>query len=257
MKTRTPGRFRAALGLALCLLAACKDTGTTGSVVPQDGTPQDTSHLPTHPGAPSATYNIDVLGIPRFAPRTYIGLDSITSISRFRSSAGHDYSDDLEKCRSMKHYFQPSLASHHWSLIPIYAPVSGKVTRVFAEWAGSQIQITATAQPAFTFILFHVEPTLPLEVGTTVTAGQTLGHHVGTQTASDIAVRVDTKAGFRMVSWFDVMTDSLFATFQARGIPARDSVILSRAARDAHPLACSAGAFADTGSLPNWVFLSP
>jgi hypothetical protein len=218
---------------------------------PVDTTGTDTMHIPHNPSTPSPTYNLDSLGIPRFAPATYIGLDSIARISKFRSAAGHDYSDDFESCRSMKHYFQPRFGSD-WNLVPIYAPVSGKLTRLFTESAGWQIQIRPTAQPAFTFILFHVTPTLALDTGLTLMAGQILGHHVGVQTASDVAVRVETPSGSRMVSWFDVMTDSLFAVFQARGVPSREGAVISRAARDAQPLSCNAGAFADSGSLPNW-----
>ena len=34
-------------------------------------------------------------------------LDKIDKISKFRSGIGHDYWDDFENCRSMKHYFFP------------------------------------------------------------------------------------------------------------------------------------------------------
>lgn len=39
------------------------------------------------------TYDIDTLGIPRFVNTVYIDLAKITKLSRFRSNAGHDYSD--------------------------------------------------------------------------------------------------------------------------------------------------------------------
>src|SRR5262249_17234372 len=40
------------------------------------------------------------------------------------------------------------------------------------------------------------------------------------------------------VSYFDVMPDAIFATYQARGLTSRADVIISRADRDAHPLQC-------------------
>ena len=42
--------------------------------------------------------------IPQFVTHDYIDLDKITYITKFRSGSGHDYSDDYESCRNMKHY---------------------------------------------------------------------------------------------------------------------------------------------------------
>jgi hypothetical protein len=52
-------------------------------------------------------YDTDANGVPRFAESNCIELHKISRISKFRSGAGHDYSDDFETCRSMKHYFDP------------------------------------------------------------------------------------------------------------------------------------------------------
>src|SRR5262249_2384306 len=41
--------------------------------------------------------------IPKFLQADYIDLCQIGSISKFRSSEEHDYSDAFESCRSMKH----------------------------------------------------------------------------------------------------------------------------------------------------------
>ena len=49
----------------------------------------------------------DEKNVPKFITADFIDLSGVTSISKFRSGAGHDYSDSDEKCRSMKHYFQP------------------------------------------------------------------------------------------------------------------------------------------------------
>jgi hypothetical protein len=88
-----------------------------------------------------------------------------------------------------------------------------------------------------------------------VIAGQTLGHHVGNQTFSYIAVEVDTPGGLKLVSWFEVMADPVFAGYAARGIPDRDAMVISKAERDADPLTCDGEAFTGSGTLPSWVTL--
>ena len=100
------------------------------------------------------TYNIEEKGIPQFVNNDYIELSTIQRISRFRSSAGHDYSDDFESCCSMKHYYQP-YDSLVWNDIEITSPVKGKITRIREEWAGTQLLIRSDEYPAFVFIIFH------------------------------------------------------------------------------------------------------
>ncbi len=68
-------------------------------------------------------YDLDALGVPKFVNVVYIDLTQISQISKFRSSAGHPYRDDIETCRSMKHYFiQPD------NTVTIRSPVAGDVT---------------------------------------------------------------------------------------------------------------------------------
>jgi hypothetical protein len=58
------------------------------------------------------------------------------------------------------------------------------------------------------------------------------------------------------VSYFDTLTDSAFAAFSRRGINAPSNLIITRAERDAHPLACAGigGAFLKTNDpLPSFV----
>jgi len=201
------------------------------------------------------TYDVLTLGVPRFVNTNYIDLLKITHISKFRSGAGHDYSDGtqfnaesikivgkpIERCRSMKHYFRPPDAGTN-----VFAPVSGVISRIFQEEVGTQIQITSDVQPAFTFIIFHVVAPAPVVVGSRVEEGQLLGHHLGPQTDSDIAVAVHALNGYHLVSYFETLTDSAFAAFQARGIAARDDMIIDRATRDVAPLTCSGTSFTTT-----------
>jgi hypothetical protein len=206
-------------------------------------------------GVVNDTYDINANGIPQFVGMSYIELDNIYQISKFRSGIGHDYSDDFESCRSMKHYFQPS-ASTDWSKLKIFSPVRGTVFKIYEEWAGTQVQIKSNEYPAFIFIIFHVNLTSPLIVGEVVSAGQQLGTHIGSQTMSDIAVGVSTPNGWKLVSYFDVMTDAVFLAYQARGLTSRNDAIISKESRDASPLTCVGETFTDPGSLENWVILN-
>lgn len=211
----------------------------------------------TNPLPGGETYDVNSNGIPRFAGADYIELAKIERISRFRSGEGHDYSDDFESCRSMKHYFQPS-NTVDWASIQIRSPVAGTVYRLSPEGlagSGTQVRIKSRDFPAFYFILFHVQTNGVTSVGDAVGAGQLLGTHIGTQTTSDIAVGVNTPTGWKLLSYFDVMTDALFGTYQARGINSRTNAIISKEARDGDPLICNGETFAGPGNLPNWVTL--
>lgn len=196
-----------------------------------------------------------VTGQARFVEADYIELSKIYCISRFRSGIGHDYSDDFESCRSMKHYYQPQ-ASVNWGDIKIYSPVDGVVSQKFEEWAGTQVWIQSSAYPEFEFRIFHINLDPEIDIGSTVFAGQQLGTHIGSQTMSDIAVSLDTPEGRRLISYFDVMSDSLFQNYQLRGLTSRDELIISEAERDEDPLTCIGEEFLNSGNLENWVILS-
>lgn len=191
--------------------------------------------------------------IPKFVNVNYIELNKIERISKFRSSVGHDYSDDFESCRSMKHYYAP-YDSLDWNTIRIYSPVAGKVSRIFDEWAGTQVQIDSDEHPSFTFIIFHIDLESPLKVGDKLAEGQLLGTHIGNQTTSDIAVGVNTTKGYKLVSYFELMTDSLFAAYEARGMSSCSDAIISKELRDANPLTCDGESFTSEDTLENWVY---
>jgi len=205
-------------------------------------------------GGSTDTYDVDANGIPMFATANYIELSKIGRVSRFRSGAGHDYSDSFEACRSMKHYFEPS-SGVDWSAVKIYAPVTGTISGISEEWAGKKVTIKPESYPAFSFTLFHVALSSGFSEGSAVTAGQQLGTHIGPQTTSDIAVGVTTPSGWKLVSYFRVITDSVFESYQSRGIASRSSLIITKAERDADPLSCSGETFTTSGSLDDFVVL--
>jgi hypothetical protein len=173
----------------------------------------------------------------------YIELGCVVRVSRFRSGVGHDYSDGVESCRSMKHYFVPGTYP-----VRIFSPVSGSISYLTEEWAGTQVGIAAGAR---TFVIFHVSLLSSIQVGDPVSAGQQIGTHIGSQTWSDIAVW----EGGRLVSYFDVMTDAVFQNYRSRGVGAKSDLIISQAARDADPLTCNGDTFVNAGHIPNWVDL--
>lgn len=186
---------------------------------------------------PDPVYNLAVAGYPDLIEAEYIELEKIDKISLFRSSVGHDYSreDAFENKRSMKHYYVPRNDVDH-SQIEVYAPVTGRIVRVYPEWAGIQYSIQPDSEPAFLITLFHVTPIQNWVFGDEVSAGQLLGHHVGSQTSSDIAVAVETNNGRQLISVFDVMPDALFQAYLDRGASDRSDFIISKAQRDANPL---------------------
>ena len=211
-------------------------------------------------------YNdIDSKGIPKFVSVNYIDLSQtdgagkplINKISRFRSSEGHDYSDRFENNRSMKHYFATPN-----SQTKIYAPVSGTITQCTKETyenSGYQLHIASDSYPAFKFIIFHMEPIKDFIFGEKVTAGQVLGNHTRNEYtfSSDIAVKVYTLKGDRLVSYFETLTPEALKPYTDRyaiSNPGRDfleDVIISKAERDAHPLHLKGkDAFADAESDP-------
>ena len=196
-------------------------------------------------------YDVDNLGVPKFVETNYIDLKKITQISKFRSSTGHDYHDDRESCRSMKHYF---IAPD--STTTIRAPVAGTISRMDDDFVGKQVRITSDAQTSFDFIIFHVVLAKPLAVGDHVDEGQILGTHYGTITFSDIAVAVNAPNGYRLVSYFDTLTDKAFEAFQARGIASRDQMITSRAARDADRYQCTGQTFVNLKVPPENEYLT-
>jgi len=203
----------------------------------------------------SSGYDLDALGAPRIITRDYIELAKIERIARFRSGIGHDYSDDVEHCRSMKHYFQP-LGTVDWSTVVISAPVDGTIASIDDEQTfGKQLHITPTALSLASVVIFHVKPDAGTVVGATVAAGARLGTHIGSQTMSDIAIWLNTPRGRRLVSYFDAMVDGVFANYQARGVASRADLSITAAERDASPLACTGETFAGAGTLVNWVTL--
>jgi hypothetical protein len=244
--------------LAICLIIfACgkKEAGTTTQPPSNPPTNNPPPNNPPPGGGSQNGYDLETKGIPQFATANYIELSKIQQITKFRSDFGHDYSDNFEKCRSMKHYFLP-FASADWSSVKIYSPVTGTITKIDDEWAGKQVRITPDGYSDFLIILFHVNLSASFPVGTKVTAGQQIGTHISNQTMSDIGAAVNTTKGYKLISWFDVMNDAVFDLYKARGIQSRAEMIISKDARDADPITCTGEAFTVKGKTEPWKILN-
>ncbi len=213
---------------------------------------------------PWPTYDVDKNGIPRFATANVIELSKISQVSKFRSGAGHDYSDDFETCRSMKHYYVPKDKVDRLG-IKFFSPLNGTVIATTEEWdpevgwKGTNVGIQSKTFPAFHMAAMHIDLIKRLDVGDPVSAGQFLGTTPPYEnwTLADTVAGVNTPRGYKLVSFFDVMTESVFRIYQARGMTSRNEAIISKEARDADPLACEGEEeFPDSGTLENWVYLN-
>ncbi len=123
---------------------------------------------------------------------------------------------------------------------------------------GQQLWIAPAGHESTVVRIFHVTPAAGISEGAVVAAGQPFGTHASGDTMSDVAVEVhDAGGGRRLRSYFDLVSDEVFARYRARGVPDRDAMIVSAADRDADPLGCSPdGAFTAAGHLDSWVPLS-
>ena len=203
--------------------------------------------------------------IPKFVDSSYLDLNKIDKISKFRSGMGHDYSDDFESCRSMKHYFNPNVEDY--TIIEIFSPVDGIVTSM-SESNGITINIKSSEYPEYQFVIFHIDALPDLEIGDTVSAGEKIGNHINNSTISDIAVRryVLHEGVFKnqFLSYFQVMTDEHFNdNYLGSEISSRSDLIINLTERDASPLYCEGEEFIGEthtdggyGSIPNWVQLN-
>lgn len=203
-------------------------------------------------------YNINQLGNsteapPQFCTSDFVNSDKINTISLFRSFQGHDYSDSFEHNLSMKHYFTPYSTVES---VEIYSPVNGKITQIFQEQngIGYQVHIQVTDYSEYTVCIFHLNVTDGVTAGTSVVAGQQIGTASATQ-GTDIAIRRNVFFSERLYSYFEVMTDSVFAHYQTRGATDRSEFV--RSADVAKEMQTSYSFEETPPSSEEWVTLNP
>ncbi|MBJ88555.1 MAG: hypothetical protein CMO98_01730 [Woeseia sp.] len=215
-----------------------------------------------------ATFDLDNQAVPQLATADFTDVATyIEDISLFRSAAGHDYSDSFESCRSMKHYFSPKLEERLNNNVPVFAPFAGTIVLLNTEWEGfvddgvtdQRVFIRSESNPAVLTVLFHIDlMSNDLVVGSTVTSGEQLGHarmdNNGSVTHDfDIGAHINTAAGVRYVSYFELMGADIFSGYSSFGAN-RSDFIITEPERDADPLTCDGETFTTTGSLWSWIF---
>lgn len=220
---------------------------------------------------------IDENNLPQFIQADFIDLDKIYSISKFRSGSGHDFNDGSETCRSMKHYFNVQITAEGekersenngipkppmaGKAVDIFSPVNGEIVSIKEEQSpiGKQIYIKPDKAKNFTIRLFHIYLLPGFEKGSIVKAGQKIGE-IGIYQNTDIAIEEGPKFSNKLVSYFQVMPDEIFAKYQARGAKSREDFIITKEERDADPLQCNGEWFAknyDEGSnVEHFIYLS-
>lgn len=207
------------------------------------------------------TYDLEADGIPLFISADCIDLPKMERVSKFRSGEGLDYSDDFENCRSMKHSFglKPGVDP---LTARMYSPVNGRVIGTLEDWEGTAlwkgttVGIRPDGWPAFWIILFHLNADPPLDVGDRVFAGQPLGKSEKPDGGTTVIVWVHTPEGDKLLSYFLVITDTMFSAYTARGMLSRYDAVISKTARDADPLTCDGEEIVDRGHLAHWFILN-
>ena len=138
-----------------------------------------------------------------------------------------------------------------------------------------QFRIESSLYPRIGFSFHHIDLLPELRNGAEVSAGQFLGTMYRNNGQGEIATYVETGAergdSGDYISFFDVMSDDVFALYQAKGIQSRSQMTIPLAEREANPIGCTLGdgkggkfiangdefAFAKWQDGPdNWVFMT-
>ena len=204
--------------------------------------------------------------LPKFITANFVNVSDLEKISKFRSGAGHNYSDEYEAPdRSMKHYFVPlpqyreAQGTDH--SLRVYSPVAGTVVKIKDDiWntplglGSHQLHIIPDGYDMFEVRLFHINNLDIIIVGSHVSAGQWIGYaDMREAYTNDLAVDCiygasppypnpqrpegfPSDRGIKDVSAFEVMVDSLFTQYQARGIANRAELEFTKEYRDANPV---------------------
>lgn len=179
---------------------------------------------------------------------------ALARISLFRSAVGHDFSDGVEDCRSMKHYLQllgsgsGDDAFPAWTQIPVHAPFEGRVETLVPEERGQQVWLRPQAAPDYRVGIFHLAPLPALAAGDPVWPGLLLGHPAGHDTYLDLVLEWSPPGGGRrLLSYFQALDPGLWEDFRAQGIASPADLLIERSVRDASPLRCRGESFEASG----------
>jgi hypothetical protein len=225
--------------------------------------PQETlwdSNLPNI--LPTGYASIDPSNPPKIATHNFIDLDPYIRITKIRAVYGHNYNYGSPEydptgasCSSMKHYFDAYTSDQRWDgsfgsydtrgVVKFYSPVDGNMNSVIPneieQGTEYQFYISPTDYQRLTFTFHHVDLLEEFVSGGSVTAGQHIGYIMRPHGQGEIAVTISVGSNSEYISFFDVMTDEVFAEYQARGITSRDQMTISKEERAANPIPCTLG----------------
>ncbi len=195
--------------------------------------------------------NVSEDNLPRFIQANVVDPNLVTSISKFRSGAGHSNPGWPETCRSMKHYitvydpaklvqqnFDRNNAPSSNYAIDIFSPVDGRLSKTGTGEGDDQLNISVSSNPGYSIRFEHVH--LLSSIGSFnahVTAGEKIATVWNTQNF-DLSVYYHYYKGDELFSYFEVMPDNIFAAWQIQGTTNPNEFVFTRQYRDAHPLTC-------------------
>ena len=174
----------------------------------------------------------------KFITANPLDLSEITSLSKFRSCMGHDYSGkntsgETETNRSMKHYIT---LKEGVQKAKAFAPFDGEVTSIEQPERGYQVWLKPDANPNFAFIFFHLEPSV--KKGDKVKAGDLLGYGLIVGEGGNFDMTIKGFEGFGGPKIFDSpfyhMSNEVLGEYQNKGITL-ENIIISKEARDKNP----------------------
>jgi hypothetical protein len=103
-----------------------------------------------------------------------------------------------------------------------------------------QFGSVSSEYPSIRFEFHHIDLLENLRDGSLVVAGQHLGYIARSHGQGEIATLVMLGRGVgEYISFFDVMSDEVFAQYQARGIRSRSQMSITKEERNANPIPCN------------------
>ena len=197
--------------------------------------------------------NVSENNLPKFIRANIIDPNFVTSLSKFRSIAGHSNPGWPEKCRSMKHYintYDPTktykqiteadraIMPTNDSSIDIFSPVDGRLSKSPTGEGDDQLNISVDGQRGFgiRFEHVHLDPSIG-KFNAKVTAGQKIATIWNGQNF-DLSIYYHYYKGDELFSYFQVMPDNIFSAWQTVGATSRDEFVFTKEYRDAHPTTC-------------------
>ena len=220
------------------------------------GPPSGQSTAPTATPTPTG----DPKNPPRIAIHNFADLAPQKHITKIRAVYGHDYAagdDEFDptgkSCMSQKHYFEPYTFAQRYDSnfgsynsrgnVNFYAPADGDLIDIkpnqITEGTEYQFHLYSKEHPSLVFGFHHVDLLEPLRNGGSVVAGQRLGTIIRENGQAEIATWVSLGGGkVEFISFFDVMSDEVFAEYQARGVQSRSQLTIPAEERAANPIAC-------------------